>query len=50
MECVDLIRGLCIQNEYVMFPFYRVMMLPDNYRLLLLVDSFFVVTYFSHVM
>jgi len=50
MECVDLIRALCIQNEYVMFSFYRVVMLPDNCRLLLLVDSFIVVTYFNHVM
>jgi len=28
-----------------MFPFYRVIMLPDNCRLLLLVDSFIVVAY-----
>jgi len=33
-----------------MFPFYGIIMLPDNYRLLLLVDIFIVVTFFSHVM
>jgi len=49
MERVDLIRGFCIQNKYLMCPFCRVMMLPDNNRLPLLVDSFIVVTYFNHV-